>query len=65
MLTELSRTKILNISKNDPNCGKTKCLALKNGLAEQHEQFFVIDDEMVNLLEDKKISIYFKNMQIL
>ena len=54
MLTELSRTKILDISKNDPDCGKTKCLALKNGLAVQHEQFFVNDDGVVNLLEDKK-----------
>ena len=60
MLTELSRTKILDISKNDPDCGKTKCLALKNGLAVQHEQFFVNDDEMVNLLEDKKLAYILK-----
>ena len=58
MPTELSRTKILDISKNDPDCGKAKCLALKNGLAEQHEQFFVIDDEMADLLEDDKISLH-------
>ena len=65
MPTELSRTKILDISKNDPDCGKAKCLALKNGLIEQQEQFFVVGDEMADLLENDKISLYFKSMQIL
>ena len=40
-------------------------LSLKNGLVEQHEQFFVTDDEMVDFLEDDKISLYFKSMQML
>ena len=50
--------KILGISKNNPDWGKAKCLALKYGLVEHYEQFFVIDDEIVDILEDVIIEAY-------